>query len=227
MPHPADTCWTLVRGAAAGAPRDREEFVRRYAPAVGAYLGARWRGSPLRSEVEDASQEVFLECFRGALARAEGGRDGRFRPFLYGVARNVARRFEERRAREAPLRAGGDSALGELPAPGESPSRAFDRAWALGLFHEARERMALRARAAGAAALRRVEILRLRFQDDLPVRDIARTLGEEPERIHREYAAARQEFRRALEEVVAFHRPGPPEVVARECARLSSLFRVS
>jgi RNA polymerase sigma-70 factor (ECF subfamily) len=41
--------------------------------------------------------------------------------------------------------------------------------------------------------------------------------------LHHEYARARQEFRSALEDVIAFHHPGAPEDVDRECAQLLSL----
>src|SRR5437870_13493007 len=94
------TCWTLTRGAAAGDAADRDAFGRRYAPVVRAYLAARWRHTPLRQHLDDAVQDVFLACFRagGALDRADADR-GDFRPFLYGVARNVALRYEASHAR--------------------------------------------------------------------------------------------------------------------------------
>src|SRR5947207_12417709 len=95
------TCWTVIRAAAAGSPADREELARRYLGVVRAYLGARWRGSALLHERGDAVQEVFVECFRrgGALEAVGAGRVPDFRAFLYGVIRNVARRFESRPAR--------------------------------------------------------------------------------------------------------------------------------
>jgi DNA-directed RNA polymerase specialized sigma24 family protein len=97
------TCWTVIRAAAAGSPADRDEWARRYLGVVRAYLAARWRGSPLRQELGDAVQEVFVECFRqgGALEAAGAGRVLSFRAFLYGVVRNVARRFESRPVRAA------------------------------------------------------------------------------------------------------------------------------
>ena len=45
------------------------------------------------------------------------------------------------------------------------------------------------------------------------------------ERLHKDYARARAEFKAALMEVVAFHQPGPPHVVEAECAKLLSHFR--
>ena len=95
------TCWTVIHAAAAGSLSDREEFARRYLDTVRAYLSARWRGSPLLDDLDDAAQEVFVECFRqgGAVEAAGAGRVPAFRAFLYGVVRNVARRFESRPAR--------------------------------------------------------------------------------------------------------------------------------
>jgi RNA polymerase sigma-70 factor (ECF subfamily) len=64
MSTPESTCWTVIRAAAAGSPTDRDELARRYLGVVRAYLAARWRGSALRRDVDDAVQEVFVECFR-------------------------------------------------------------------------------------------------------------------------------------------------------------------
>src|SRR5262245_61258276 len=101
MPGPESTCWTEIHAAAVGGAADREPFALRYGPVVRAYLAARWRGSPCLADLDDAVQEVFVECFRrgGALERVEPDRAGGFRPFLFGVVRNVALRLEARRAR--------------------------------------------------------------------------------------------------------------------------------
>src|SRR4051812_35800949 len=103
MPACESTCWTVIRAAAAGSAPDREELARRYLGTVRAYLSARWRGSPLCDDLDDATQEVFVECFRrgGAVEVAGSGRVPDFRAFLYGVIRNVARRFESRPGRPA------------------------------------------------------------------------------------------------------------------------------
>ena len=227
MTLPESTCWTLIQGAAAGNHSDRDAFARRYAPVIRAFLGARWQYSPCRKELDDAVQEVFIECFRqgGVLQRADQERPGGFRAFLSGVVRNVALRFETRqaRAREGPLPE--TVSLQDVPTAELSPDEAFDRAWATALLREAAQRQEELARQAGAAALRRVELLRLRFQEGLPIRAIAQRWQTDPAGLHREYARARQEFRAALAEVVAFHRPGAAEEVERECADLLSLWR--
>jgi RNA polymerase sigma-70 factor (ECF subfamily) len=219
MAAPQTTCWSVIEAAAAGAAGERQEFARRYGPVVRAYLAARWRASPCRQDLEDAMQEVFVECFKegGALARADHGR-GEFRPFLYGVARNVALRLERARARARERTAPDGVDLDRLAGAEEQLSRAFDRAWARAILREAAGRQ--EQRAAEAAARQRVELLRLRFHDGLPIREIARRWGADPAALHHEYARARQEFKAALLEVVAFHHPGSPAEVERACAEL-------
>ena len=65
-----------------------------------------------------------------------------------------------------------------------------------------------------------VELLRLRFRQGKPIREIAQLWNVEAAKLHRAYARARKEFRRALHDVVEFHRPGDPEAVERECEEL-------
>jgi RNA polymerase sigma-70 factor (ECF subfamily) len=209
------TCWTVIRAAAAGSPSDREELARRYLGAVRAYLSARWRGAALRDEVDDATQEVFVECFRqgGAVEVAGAGRVPAFRAFLYGVIRNVARRFEDR---AGPLAA----PLPEVAANDVSQSRLFERTWAQAIMAEAGQLQRQRAAEAGPEAVRRLELLRLRFEEGLPIRTIAARWGTDAARLHHAYALARQEFRAALLAVLAFHRPGSPAEIEQEAASL-------
>jgi RNA polymerase sigma factor (sigma-70 family) len=215
MSTPESTCWTVIRAAAAGSPSDREELARRYLGVVRAYLGARWRGSNLRPDLDDAVQEVFVECFRqgGVLEAVGAGRVLQFRAFLYGVIRNVARRFESRPVRPA-------EPLPEIDANEESQSRLFERTWARAIMAEAARLQSQRAAELGGEAQRRVELLRLRFEDNLPIRTIAERWGVNPVGLHHAYALARKEFRAALLEIVAFHHPGSPAEVEKEAADL-------
>jgi len=209
------TCWTVIRAAAAGSPADREELARRYLGVVRSYLGVRWRGSPLRPDLDDAVQEVFVQCFRagGAVAVAAAGRVPNFRAFLYGVIRNVARQFEDRRIRVA-------EPLPNVEAAELSQSRFFDRTWAKAIMAEAAQLQRRRAADLGDDAVRRIELLRLRFEEGLPIRTIAERWGVDPAKLHHAYALARQEFRAALLEVVAFHQPGSPAELDLEAASL-------
>lgn len=224
MASGADTCWTVIERAAQGSTADRETFAREYLPAVRAYLRARWRGQPLLQEAEDAVQEVFLECFRSALSRTDRERVPSFRAWLYAVVRNVARRFEERRARRRERQPGESGFEEALPAADESLAHAFDRAWAVAVLRKARDRQVGRAWERGPDAVRRVDLLRLRFEQGLPIREIARRWGCEAAWLHHQYAAAREEFREALHETVAREHSGTPAEVDRECERLVSLF---
>jgi RNA polymerase sigma factor (sigma-70 family) len=216
------TCWTVIAAAAAGCAAERAAFAQPYQPVIRAYLTARWRNSPYLQDLDDAVQDVFVACFQrdGLLTRAQSDRPGGFRAFLYGVVRNVARRREARRSRD---RQADDVDLDQVPGDEESQARMFDRAWARALLREAAQHQEEHARRAGAAALRRVELLRLRFHEGLPIRAIAASWQVEAATLHHEYAKARQEFKAALTEVVAFHYPGTPEEVECECANLLSL----
>src|SRR6185503_16207330 len=85
-----------------------------------------------------------------------------------------------------------------LPADDTGPEVAFDRAWARALLREAAAVQQQSAERAGAVAVRRVQLLRLRFHECLPIRDIARLRGEDAAKLHHDYATARDEFRRVL-----------------------------
>jgi RNA polymerase sigma-70 factor (ECF subfamily) len=226
MTGEAPTCWTVIRAAAGGAAVERAAFAQRYSEPLRAYFAARWRGGPRAQEAEDAVQEVFVECLRegGALDRADPAR-GPFQAFLRGVARNVARRFEERAAVARRAGSPGDSVeLDALPIDEPSLSRAFDRAFAKALLHEAAELQSRRAATEGARALRRVELLKRRFGDDQAIRDMAASFGVTAAELHHEYATARREFLVALKDVVAFHEPGAtPGEVVRRCQELGRL----
>lgn len=270
MHDSASTCWTMISSAAAGDAEQRTAFVRRYGPAIRAYLAARWRGSPLAQEVEDAVQVVFLECIKdgGVLSRAEDRRgaaeaahSGGFRAYLYGTARNIALRFETeaaRRGRERSGHAGLSASASKAPigpwpqttpgmpgrphaAPGPpDPSQwpagvpdrphdeaalsvLFDRAWAARVMKDAAVRQSERAAESGEAAIRRVELLRLRFQEGLPIRAIAERWQEDPAKLHHEYAKARAEFKRALLEVISFDHPKDGDAAEAECSQLLAL----
>jgi RNA polymerase sigma-70 factor (ECF subfamily) len=227
MAQAESTCWTVIEAAAAGTAASREQFARRYGPVVRASLASRWRASLHFQELDDAVQEVFVECFKqgGILDRVERGRPGGFRAFLYGVIRNVAFRFERCRARGREQQPPQNMDFDQLQGDEASLSSVFDRAWAKALLREAADRMAQRAQAAGKAACRRVELLRLHFHDGLPIREIAKDWQTDAAGLHHEYARARREFKATLLEVVAFHHPGSPAAVEQEYANLLDLLK--
>ena len=200
------TSWQLIAGAAGDLEGARDLFAQRYEPVLRAYFGARWRGNPRRiPDLEDAVQEVFLECLKsgGVLQRADPERRGGFRAFLYGVAKRVALRYETGHGRRREGRIATVVGDRDMTAADLRLSRVFDRSHALQLIKNAREHHRRLAAAQGDEALRRVELLRLRFDEDMPIRDIATAWSVEAAQVHRAYARARKEFRGALLEVLA------------------------
>jgi hypothetical protein len=198
-----ETCWTLIDSAAAGGESQRAEFVRLYQPVAASYFQSRWAASPLRSDIDDAVQDLFIECFRseGVLDRVARERPEGFRRFFHGVLRNIALRRETKRQPEAAL-------LADQADEQTRCSQAFDRAWAHLVLAEATRLQTAAATREGERALRRVELLRLRFQEGMPIRDIAQFWQADPVHLHREYAIARDEFSAALREALAFQNPG-------------------
>lgn len=219
------TSWTLIHEASVGADAAREAFVRRYQPAIETALRMRWRTGAARGEIEDAAQEVLFDCLRdgGALGRADPERAGGFRPYLRGIVRTVALRWEARRHRHREQGvATGHWELEADPRAGDI-ERAFDRAWAEDLVREAADRLRAWADTRGAAARRRVEILELRFAEGLPTRRIAEQLGLPAKQVQKQYALARAEYEAMLRQVVAVHDPGSEEQVAAECRALLAI----
>jgi RNA polymerase sigma factor (sigma-70 family) len=216
------TRWTLIRRAAAGESIDRAEFALRYTPLIRAYLGARWRASSLREQIDDAVQEVFVAFLapHGALEKASDAWPGGFRAWLYGVVRNVARGFEKRLVRGRELPAGSEIDLDREAASEEDLARIFDREWARSLMREAGLLQEERAALGGDDARQRVELLRLRFRDGLPIREIAARWGVEAAHLHHEYARARREFQAALRDVMRVSGNESTERLDAECLQL-------
>ena len=214
------TSWALIESAGAGDARAHEEFARLYAPVVRAYFALRWKENALESEVDDGVQEVFVDCLSaGALSRGDPTRP--FRPFLLGIARNVALRFEQRRGRNAPVALDDP----EVESRETRLSVAFDRAFALLVVREARDLQ--RRQADSDLKRRRVELLELRFQQGLSTAAIAEAWKEDPARVHHLYADARADFRDCLREVVRRHFGGATADLERECDWMLEVLRGS
>jgi len=213
------TCWTLIHAAGAGESQQSDEFARRYDPAIRRYFAARWGNSQRFNDIDDAVQETFVEC--GALERTDQQRVGGFRAFLYGIVRNVALRFEQRRAKEWARQPAGDVHFSQIKADETNLSRVFDRAWARSILQQAAQQQAENAKRSGPAAEKRVELLRMRFHEELPIREIAQQWQVDATELHREYAKARKEFKQALREVVTFHQPDLSSAdIEHECTEL-------
>jgi RNA polymerase sigma-70 factor (ECF subfamily) len=220
-----ETSWTIIEGAAGGSADARERFAVLYAPALGAYFRSRWRDSACRTAVDEAVQEVFVDCFKpgGALDRVDRDRSGGFSAFFYGVARNIARRIEKSHAQHQTRESADGFDPDQLQSDEDSLSKVFDRAWARALVQEATLVYRDRAQALGGREVVRVEILRLRFQDALPIQKIAEQLGLTPGLAHKEYARARESYRAVLEDVVRAHYASGEEDLKERCHEILRL----
>ena len=142
-------------------PEAFAELYRRHAPAIHSWFGARM---PARVAVE-LTAETFAQAALG-LRRFVDRAEGSAAPWLYGIARNLHRRYAERERVENRAR----QRLGvELPTDGE-----FDRAEERAFAEQVRPELA-GAFAALPAGQR--EALRLRVVDELPYGTVARRLG--------------------------------------------------
>lgn len=220
---PQDTCWTVVRAATNGDRTARSTFGKFYQGTIRGFFRTRWHTGVLRTDIDDAVQEVFVECLKpgGVLDRADPER-GDFRGLLFGVSRNVARRFEERaRGRLQPE---DSSWLRKLASDEAGQETHFDRDWARTLIQQGRRRQRELAMADGESGRQRLELLQRRFQNDEAIRDIATRWGLPAPRVHQIYRNAREEFYRCLREVVGRHAPHGADLDA-ECRRLLALLR--
>jgi len=197
-----ETCWTLIRAAADGSQSALSQFAERYQPTVRRSLDARWNGSRRIDWIDDAVQEVFVECIRpgGALSKADSHFSGGFRAYLFGVTRNVMLRYESR-----PMAGQLDGE--EFVADEATVGEVFDREYARAIMKEASQLQRRIAESQGDAAVRRVELLHARFSDGLPIRAIAELWCVDPAWLHHEYSKARSEFLSALLDVVAASQP--------------------
>jgi RNA polymerase sigma-70 factor (ECF subfamily) len=214
------TSWNLIEQAGAGDARARAAFAERYGPSIRAMLAGRWRGTSLAANIDDAVQELFVECLKpdGVLARADRSVPQGFRALLGAVARNVALRFEARAARVSRA-SGSPSAISEVQADATSLAEALDRRWAIDLVREAAALHDHLARGGGDSARLRVELLRLRFGEDLSIATIAERLGRDQAFLHHQYAKARRDFLRCLHAVLEARYPGDDRRTARERSR--------
>ena len=205
----------MIQAAAGGVEKDREAFAGWYGPAVRAYLGERWKSSPFIGSLDDAVQEVFVECFKqgGVLERHDEISKGSFRAFFYGVVRNVALRIESRKTRTRESQ------------PVTEFDFVFDWAWARSILREATVRMGLAAMKEGEVAKKRVQLLHFRFYEGLTLRDTARRLDMDPQKVYREFDRALKTFKGVLRDVIAFHCPDSPAEAEHEFNLLVRMFQ--
>jgi hypothetical protein len=98
-----------------------------------------------------------------------------------------------------------------VQARDESVSQLLDRAWMEMIVRNAGERFRAACRADGADGLRAWEILRLRFEDGLPIRTIAARLACPATAVHVEYRRARRRFRACIDKELHDHADAPAD----------------
>ncbi len=226
MASPVDsTSWSLVLGAAAAVPADREEFGRRYGPVIAGYFAARWRLPVGHERVDDARQEVLLRCFSpgGPLERVDPARSGGFRAYLRGVVGRVASELERKMSRRARREARGFEP-DDVAALQSTPSEAFDRGWAEMVTDQAWAVMADKARGHPWAELR-LRVLGMRYADGLAPREIAAAIDELGVRqVRRMVATGRHHFRTAMMHVLSGYHPDLSSVqLEQKCRELIDL----
>ncbi len=223
MTSPKETSWTIIQNAGAGEESARAEFVLRYTDFIRAYLGRRWRRGPLLQYLDDTVQDVFVECLKegGVLENANPDHPSGFRAFLCGVNLRVAWRAEDRWKRNREEAAA--TAIRDLELDDATQSQVFDQEWAKMIMREAGAHQKAEAAAAGPEALRRVELLQVRVDDEVRIGLIAEQWGVEAEWLHRQYRVARKEFKESLRVVLAHHHGGSVDNIDAEAKRLLSL----
>ena len=82
---------------------------------------------------------------------------------------------------------------------------------------------AARARSKGNAAVRRAEILRLRFKEGMPIREITSAWNVDSTYLHNQYLQARKEFKNVLMEILALEHPHDGKGVERILAELRAV----
>ncbi len=209
MPRPEYTRWSLVLGAARGDTDRRDTFARQYAPVIRSYFAARWRLPVDHDQVVDATQDVFVQCFKdeGALERVDPERAGGFRAYLYGVASNVSLMMERKHARQRKAeRTESAVDLAAVERRQETLSQVFDKAWANMIAREARRRLAERATQSERDA-ERFRCLEMQYAQGLTPRVIAERIGMPVTDVYERLREARKSFRLALLEVLGDHNP--------------------
>lgn len=208
--------WQLVEAAATGDLGAQAAFSRQFEPLVHRWLWFRWRHTPFKSLIEDAAQDVFVECFRpgGALQHVDRTRCSHgVEAYLRGLVQNVALRVERIEARHFHHRRRAVVQAGTLPRLGSAEQldrdlmqQRVDAALALLDSEDVRTK--------SGHSLR--ELLRLHFEGGQPVRAIAQLWDEKVEHVHELRRRACSRFRACLLRVWSGSSAGRSEGGAKE-----------
>ncbi len=133
----------LVNLAKAGQMQAVEQLVDLYAPRL---FGLIYRMIGIRTDAEDLLQETFIKMMRGLSGYRE---DGRFEPWLFSIAANLARDWLRRQGRSivTPMAGHDDDLEPTFAHAGPGPEQVLAQAEQLDLLQQAvNESVACRAR---------------------------------------------------------------------------------
>lgn len=187
------TRWSLI-ARLPDQPQQAGAVIALYADTIGAWLAMKLRGEQ-PERIQDVVQEVLLDLLGKpeVLARATPGEGSKFRYYLLNLAwcsaRNALRR-ERRQDGAVPL------LNHEAPAPADQSD--MDRAWAIGVIHQALDELAGQARHAGTEALAEHALLQRSLVEGLGIRELARVTGIPLASASRRLAAGRRKLQEAI-----------------------------
>jgi len=152
----------LVNLAKAGQRQAVEQVVDLYAPRL---FGLLYRMTGSRPDAEDLLQETFVKMLRGLGNYRE---DGRFEPWLFSIAANLARDWLRRQGRSPVTASTGrdEDAAPSLTFAGPGPEQTLARAEQLDLLQQAVNELSPAER----------EIVSLRFFAQMSFKEIAEAL---------------------------------------------------
>jgi RNA polymerase sigma factor (sigma-70 family) len=187
------TRWSLI-ARLPDQPQQAGALLALYADTIGAWLAMKLRGEhPER--IQDVVQEVLVDLLGKpeVLARANPAEGSKFRYYLLNLAWCSARNALRRERRQ-------DGAMPLLnhEAPAAVEHSDMDRAWAIGVIHQALDELAGQARQAGAEAMAQHVLLHRSLVEGLGIRDIARNTGIPLATASRHLAAGRRKLQAAI-----------------------------
>lgn len=174
----------LVHLAKAGQTQAVEQLVDLYAPRL---FGLLYRMIGSRSEAEDLLQETFIKMLRGLVAYQE---DGRFEPWLFSIAANLARDWLRRQGRSplTPIAGKEDESEATFAFAGPGPEQTLAQAEQVDLLQQAVSELSPAER----------EVISLRFFGQMSFKEIAEALniplGTALARAHRALGHLRQKL---------------------------------
>lgn len=170
----------LVSLAKAGHSPAVEQLVETYAPRL---YGLLYRMTGSTADAEDLLQETFVKMLRGLVIYQE---DGRFEPWLFSIAANLARDWLRRKNRPAAAATADAAELANATADDPGPEMPLIRAEECDRLQRALRELSPNER----------EMVVLRFFSDLPFKEIAAALkiplGTALARAHRALKHLRQ-----------------------------------